>query len=136
MLTLHSVLVDLLYLLASGAIAFVAPRVTKFYMAHTTAEQRAILTTLAEAAIPFIERAFPALDGPAKMQEAIAWVNNELTKLGIPLSAADIEAALEKAYADAKAKGILAVYAKPAPAPAPSPDPSPAPAPSPTPATD
>ncbi len=110
MVTLHTILVDLLYAGVSAAIAYLAPKAKAFIMTHTTAAERQTLDSLASAAVPFVERAFASLDGAGKMKQAIAFVDKELTALHIPLSATDIEAAIEKAYADAKAKGILSVY--------------------------
>jgi len=107
MSSLHSVLLNLLYLGSLGAIGYLAPRLRAFLNAHTTAEERAVIAELATVAISLIEQEFPTLDGPAKLQAAIKFVDDQLTRLHIPISAEEVEAAIERAYAEAKAAGLL-----------------------------
>ena len=114
--TLHTILVDLLYAGAVAALGFVL----KYLQTHTNSKTLQTLAGLASSAVPFIERAYGELGGAAKMAKAVAFVNAELTRLHIPLSAADIEAAIERAYAEAKASGVLDVYNSTTPAPAPA----------------
>lgn len=115
--TLHQVLMDLLLFGASAAIAYLAPKVKAFVLAHTTANQRTVLEGMAAAVVPFVERMFPQLAGADKMSKAVEIVDHWLTQKGIPLSAQDIESAIEKAWAEAKTSGLLSPYVKPAAAP-------------------
>ncbi|MDA8346944.1 MAG: phage holin [Thermaerobacter sp.] len=135
--TLHAILTSLLTAGAFAALGFLA----KYLAAHTNSKAIQTLATLASSAVPFVERAYGDLGGSAKMAKAVAFVDASLKRLHIPLAASDIEAAIEKAYAEATANGLLKPYApaknakkaadKPAPAPV---DPAPATPPA-TPAT-
>lgn len=109
-ITLHSILLNLLYLGASAAIAYLAPRVKAFVLSHTTAAQRGLLGEFASAVVPFVERSFPHLAGAMKMQKAVKLVDGWLAAHHVDLSLKEIEAAIEHAYADAKQKGVLGVY--------------------------
>lgn len=108
--TLHTILLDLLYAGATAAIAYLAPRAKAFIDAHTTTAERQTLEGIASAVVPYVEREYAALGGPQKMGKAIEFAANALRHVHSPLSLTDIESAIERAYADATAKGLLKVY--------------------------
>lgn len=116
-LSIHSILVNLL---VAGVLALIGFGM-KFLQTHTNSKVLSTLEGLAASAVPLVERLYPALSGASKMKAAVDFVDSQLTKLHIPLNTSDIEAAIEKAYAEAKASGVLAVYKQPTPSPAPAP---------------
>lgn len=121
MVTVHGVLVDIIYLAGSAAIIYVVPKLKAFYDAHTTAQERAVLATMAQAVVPEMAKLYAAEGGPKKMSEAINMVDMWLKDKGINLTVSSIEAAIEEAYATAKKDGKLSVYPVPAKAPAKAP---------------
>ena len=93
---------------------YVLPPAKKFINAHTTVAERTVLYDLAHEAVLFAESNFPALDGAAKMGEAIKYADAELARMHIPLTVKAIQGIIEQAYAAAKKSGILALYKAPA----------------------
>lgn len=101
------ILLDLIYLVVLAAISLIAPRVMAWYRAHTSAEIRALLASLAAAAVPHIERQFPRLPGVQQFYEAVNQVVEWLGERKIRVTTAEVEAEIQRAYASAKASGLL-----------------------------
>ena len=94
--------------------------IVKYYEKHTSAEERAILATLAKDAVAWTERFASSPAGADKMKQAVALVQSWLTARGITISLAEVQAALQTAYAELKSSGVLAASG-PTLAPAPAP---------------
>lgn len=115
--TLHSILVNLTLLAASSGIAYLAARARRYipeaiayYKAHTTAQERTMLSDMASTVVPYVERVFADLAGSEQMKTAVSMVDAWLKTRDVPITAEEIEAAIEKAYADAKRTGLLSMY--------------------------
>lgn len=109
-------LLNLLYLAVLAAITAVAPKVIAFYKAHTTAQERATLSALADAVVPWVEKAFPTLPGAQQFTAAVAQAQKWLAARGIAITASEVEAEVQRAYAQAKVNGVLAAAKQAAPA--------------------
>lgn len=113
---LQSYLLNLLYLGILAGITALAPKVVAFYKSHTTAQERATLASLADAAVPWVEKAFPTLPGVQQFSAAVAQAQKWLAARGISITASEVEAEVQRAYAQAKVNGTLAAASSPAPA--------------------
>lgn len=72
--------------------------------ARTTESQRVLLHKLAEEGFSLAKTAYKEADGPKKLQEALSYVTGQLEQKGINLTSVEVQAAIEKAYLDYKAK--------------------------------
>ncbi|MEK3851187.1 phage holin, LLH family [Paenibacillus sp. FSL R7-0340] len=72
--------------------------------ARTTESQRVLLHKLAEEGFSLAKTAYKEEDGPKKLQEALSYVTGQLEQKGINLTSVEVQAAIEKAYLDYKAK--------------------------------
>lgn len=72
----------------------------------------ALVLQLASLAVPLIERQFPALRGAQKLGKAVDVLNGWLRSRGIRITAQELEAAVEKAWAGFEASGEAASYKK------------------------
>lgn len=96
-------------------------QIVAWYDAHTTAKQRetiaqdvALITPLAEAAVPYVEQFFAELKGPEKFTKAVEHVITVLGHRSIAPDPLVVRAAVQKAFGDAKANGTLAASTPPA----------------------
>lgn len=106
---LHGWTLEGVYLAAGAVIAFVGPRVRRWYDAHTTVAQRQELSALADAMVPWAEQFLPTLTGAAKFKAVVAQLQTALGKYGFSLQ--EIEAEVQRAYSQAKTSGALAASA-------------------------
>lgn len=97
-------------------------RLTAFYDAHTTAQQRAALAadaalvrTLAPEAVALVEHDCPQLSGAEKFAQGVAHVVSVLHHKGLAGDVEEIRGAVQKAYADMATNGTLAVNTPPTP---------------------
>lgn len=74
--------------------------------ARTTAAQRETIHKVAGEAFALAQTAFKDLGGQAKLEEALSYALKQLGKRGISVSAQEVQAAIEKAYLDYKAKTV------------------------------
>ncbi|MGR6764441.1 phage holin, LLH family [Paenibacillus sp. T2-29] len=72
--------------------------------ARTTESQRVLLHKLAEEGFSLAKTAYKEADGSKKLQEALSYVTGQLEQKGITLTPVEVQAAIEKAYLDYKAK--------------------------------
>ncbi len=94
--------------------------IVKYYEKHTSAEERAILATLAKDAVAWTERFASSPQGAQKFHQATALVQGWLKARGITISLAEVSAAIQTAYSELKSSGVLAASG-PTLAPAPAP---------------
>lgn len=113
-------LLDAVYLFILGLIALVAPRLRAWYIAHTTAQQRAVLSSLAAAAVPYVEQGLPTLPGSSQADAAVKHVLEALAVRGIAISEQEVTAEVQRAYLDARKSGTLRPGLPPAPPSAPA----------------
>ncbi|MDE2101526.1 MAG: phage holin [Patescibacteria group bacterium] len=109
------VIATVIFVLVVLVTSYVLPPAKKYIDTHTSSAERTIIYDVAHEAVLFTEQNFPALEGAAKMVEASKYVNAELERLHIPLTAQTIEGIVEQAYAGAKKSGILELYHLPEP---------------------
>ncbi len=81
-------------------------KVDKWLEARTTAAQRETIHKVASEAFALAQTTFKELGGEAKLQEALSYALKQLGKRGISVSAQEVQAAIEKAYLDYKAKAV------------------------------
>lgn len=78
-------------------------RMEAFYDAHTTTQQRALLGQIGREAFAFAETVYREYDGPAKMNEAIKYLLDAGSKLGLQeISLTDARAVIESAWLNDK----------------------------------
>ena len=80
----------------------------QWYKATTTAQERAILADMAKGAVSWVERYASSPAGQAKFKEAVNLVQGWLSKRGIHIDLAEVESAIQSAYADLRHSGVLA----------------------------
>jgi len=90
-------LVGLLVVFVLGIIASLRVKVNAWLASRTTAQQRDILHRIASEGFALAEVAYKDLDGPAKLNMAIAYVVDRLGDIGIDTTIETIRAAVEKA---------------------------------------
>lgn len=73
-----------------------------YYRAHTTAGERLVLDGLAKDAVAWCEQFAQSPEGAAKFKQASALVQSALQRRGIRVDLAEIEAAVQSAWADAQ----------------------------------
>ncbi|MGW8442049.1 phage holin, LLH family [Paenibacillus sp. S33] len=83
--------------------------------ARTTAAQRDVIHKVAGEAFALAQTTFKDVGGVRKMQEALQYASLRLTEQGIVVSPTELQAAIEKAYLEykAKTKAVLATEAQP-----------------------
>ncbi|URJ46364.1 phage holin, LLH family [Paenibacillus polymyxa] len=83
--------------------------------ARTTAAQREVIHKVAGEAFALAQTTFKEAGGIRKMQEALQYASLRLTEQGIVVSPTELQAAIEKAYLEykAKTKAVLATEAQP-----------------------
>lgn len=83
--------------------------------ARTTATQREVIHKVAGEAFALAQTTFKDAGGVRKMQEALQYASLRLTEQGIIVSATELQAAIEKAYLEykAKTKAVLSTDAQP-----------------------
>ena len=113
--TIQGVLLNLVYLGVLAGITAVAPKAIAWLRAHTTAQQRAVLSDLAAAAVPWAEKFFPALPGAQQFTEAVTQAQAWLKARGINITESEVQAEVQRAYAAAKVSGVLAAAKTAAP---------------------
>jgi len=79
-----------------------------YYSTHTTAGERVILDGLAKDAAAWAEQFAQSPEGQAKFKQALAMVQAALKRRGIAVDAAEIEAAVQSAWADMQQPGHVA----------------------------
>ena len=80
----------------------------KWYDAQTTAQERAVLSGLAHDAVAWVERYASSPAGAEKFKQAMGLVQGWLVARGIHIDLAEVEAAIQDAYAALKTSGVLA----------------------------
>ncbi|MHB1937051.1 MAG: phage holin, LLH family [Acidobacteriaceae bacterium] len=88
---------------------FFGPELKKIEAAIPAADL-SILKELAAIVVPLVERSLPLATGAEKMARAIDLVLGWLKARGINITITEIEAAIEKAYADFVTSGQQKVY--------------------------
>lgn len=73
-----------------------------YYQAHTTAGERTVLDGLAKDAVAWSEQFAQSPEGAAKFKQANALVQQALKRRGIEVNVAEVEAAVQSAWADAQ----------------------------------
>ncbi|WP_025683735.1 phage holin, LLH family [Paenibacillus maysiensis] len=83
--------------------------------ARTTAAQREVIHKIAGEGFAFAQTAFKQADGERKLQEALQYATLRLAEQGITVSVVELQATIEKAYLEYKArtKAVLATEAQP-----------------------
>ncbi|MCC3381883.1 phage holin, LLH family [Paenibacillus farraposensis] len=83
--------------------------------AHTTDVQREVIHKVAGEAFALAQTTFKDAGGVRKMQEALQYASLRLTEQGIVVSPTELQAVIEKAYLEyrAKTKTVLATEAQP-----------------------
>ncbi|ODA09257.1 phage holin, LLH family [Paenibacillus polymyxa] len=83
--------------------------------ARTSAAQRELIHKIAGEGFAFAQTAFKQAGGERKLQEALQYASLRLTEQGIVVSSIELQAVIEKAYLEykAKTKAILATEAQP-----------------------
>ena len=82
--------------------------IAKWYMSQTTAQERAVLSSLAHDAVAWAERYASSPAGIEKMKQAVALVQSGLKARGIAIDVTEVVAAIQAAVAAAKTSGALA----------------------------
>lgn len=95
-------LVGLLVVFVGGVLASLRVKAMALLTARTSAAERETLAKLAQEGMALVEAKYKALDGPAKLDEAINYVTARIPWAHI--DAATIRAAVEKAVLDYNAK--------------------------------
>lgn len=102
--TLHELLLlglETLLLFGAGVLHRLKASATKYYVSRTSATQREWLRLVGVEAFHYAERAYAALDGPAKLNEAVKYVLDRAGSLGLDISYPEIRAVIEKAWTEA-----------------------------------
>ncbi|MMZ58265.1 hypothetical protein D1872_202360 [compost metagenome] len=98
-----------------GGLNKLKTKVNVWLEARTTAAQREVIHKVAGEAFAFAQTTFKDAGGVHKMQEALQYASLRLTEQGIVVSSTELQAAIEKAYLEykAKTKAVLATEAQP-----------------------
>ncbi|WP_025718440.1 phage holin, LLH family, partial [Paenibacillus sp. 1-18] len=98
-----------------GGLNALKTKVNTWLEARTTAAQREVIHKIAGEGFAFAQTAFKQAGGERKLQEALQYTSLRLTEQGIVVSATELQAAIEKAYLEykAKTKPVLATEAQP-----------------------
>lgn len=98
-----------------GGLNKLKTKVNVWLEARTTAVQREVIHKIAGEGFAFAQTAFKQAGGERKLQEALQYATLRLTEQGITVSVVELQAAIEKAYLEykAKTKTVLTTEAQP-----------------------
>lgn len=96
--------VGLLFAVLVAAVVKLRQKVESYYVAHTNASQRDVLHVIAGEAVAYAATVFKEQNGEQRLESALTYVNTRLKPLGISFTAEELRGAVEKAYAEYKAK--------------------------------
>jgi hypothetical protein len=105
--TLNNIVYDVAYLGSLAAISYIAKHAGSFIKAHTTLQQRAILSEIVNDGVVWAEH-YIAGPGASKFAAVIKNARADLKSRGINVNLSEIESAVQAAYAKAKSTGLLA----------------------------
>lgn len=95
-------LIGLLVVFVIGIVTLLRTKVNAWLVARTTAAQRDALNRLAQEGMALAEATYKSMDGPAKLNKAIAYVSARIAWSNIDED--QIRAAVEKAVLDYNAR--------------------------------
>lgn len=99
-----SLLLEILCLIVVFILVEVRNLLTKWFLTHTTSQQRETIHRVAGEAVSFARLEYAALDGPAKMAAAVAYLSSWLkNQKGWNVTPDEVKAIIQKAYDDYKA---------------------------------
>lgn len=98
-----------------GGLNKLKTKVNAWLEARTTAAQREVIHKVAGEAFALAQTTFKEAGGERKLQEALQYASLRLTEQGIVVSPTELQAAIEKAYLEykAKTKTVLTTEAQP-----------------------
>ncbi|WP_263560042.1 phage holin, LLH family [Paenibacillus polymyxa] len=113
--TIVTAIVGVLVTFALAGINTLKNKANNWLDARTTAAQREVIHKVAGEAFALAQTTFKEAGGIRKMQEALQYASLRLTEQGIVVSPTELQAAIEKAYLEykAKTKAVLATEAQP-----------------------
>ncbi|MGG4504204.1 phage holin, LLH family [Paenibacillus polymyxa] len=113
--TIVTAIVGVLVTFALAGINTLKNKANNWLDARTTAAQREVIHKVAGEAFALAQTTFKDAGGVRKMQEALQYASLRLTEQGIVVSPTELQAAIEKAYLEykAKTKAVLATEAQP-----------------------
>ncbi|MEE4561536.1 phage holin, LLH family [Paenibacillus polymyxa] len=113
--TIVTAIVGVLVTFALAGINTLKNKANNWLDARTTAAQREVIHKVAGEAFALAQTTFKDAGGVHKMQEALQYASLRLTEQGIIVSPTELQAAIEKAYLEykAKTKTVLTTEAQP-----------------------
>ncbi|PNQ78855.1 phage holin, LLH family [Paenibacillus sp. F4] len=113
--TIVTAILGVLVTFALAGINTLKNKANNWLDARTTAAQREVIHKVAGEAFALAQTTFKDAGGVRKMQEALQYASLRLTEQGIVVSSTELQAAIEKAYLEykAKTKSALATEAQP-----------------------
>ncbi|MNW50403.1 hypothetical protein D3C74_278560 [compost metagenome] len=113
--TIVTAIVGVLVTFALAGINTLKNKANNWLDARTTAAQREVIHKVAGEAFALAQTTFKDAGGVRKMQEALQYASLRLTEQGIVVSPTELQAAIEKAYLEykAKTKTVLTTEAQP-----------------------
>ncbi|MFS8215534.1 phage holin, LLH family [Paenibacillus polymyxa] len=113
--TIVTAIVGVLVTFALAGINTLKNKANAWIDARTTAAQRDVIHKVAGEAFALAQTTFKDVGGVRKMQEALQYASLRLTEQGIVVSPTELQAAIEKAYLEykAKTKTVLTTEAQP-----------------------
>ncbi|MCF2717897.1 hypothetical protein LWE69_11970 [Paenibacillus sp. UKAQ_18] len=113
--TIVTAIVGVLVTFALAGINTLKNKANAWLDARTTAAQRDVIHKVAGEAFALAQTTFKDVGGVRKMQEALQYASLRLTEQGIVVSPTELQAAIEKAYLEykAKTKTVLATESQP-----------------------
>lgn len=113
--TIVTAIVGILVTFALAGINTLKNKANNWLDARTTDAQREVIHKVAGEAFALAQTTFKDVGGVRKMQEALQYASLRLTEQGIVVSPTELQAAIEKAYLEykAKTKPVLATEAQP-----------------------
>ncbi|MHB0944559.1 phage holin, LLH family [Paenibacillus sp. ALE1] len=113
--TIVTAIVGVLVTFALAGINTLKNKANNWLDARTTAAQREVIHKIAGEAFALAQTTFKEAGGVRKMQEALQYASLRLTEQGIVVSPTELQAAIEKAYLEykAKTKTVLTTEAQP-----------------------
>ncbi|MBE7897491.1 hypothetical protein G7L40_02080 [Paenibacillus polymyxa] len=113
--TIVTAIVGVLVTFALAGINTLKNKANNWLDARTTAAQREVIHKVSGEAFALAQTTFKDAGGVRKMQEALQYASLRLTEQGIVVSPTELQAAIEKAYLEykAKTKAGLATEAQP-----------------------
>lgn len=101
--TIVTAIVGLLAALILSTVNQLKAKANEWIDARTNAAQRETIHKIAAEAFSLAQTAFKESDGQKKLKEAMQYASDQLSEKGIPVSALQLQAAIEKAYLEYKA---------------------------------